>query len=448
MEGSAGAAAGGPPPPQTSPSQRLFSNLGPDLRHVPGSTAGAAALVAGTTVGAGILALPAITAPAGFLPSLAGLGGAWGFAVASGLLLAETNINTLCELGRGGASIRAMADRTLGSAGANAAGGAYAFLHASLLVAYTSRAGAVLADASGGALPYPAGAALFVATIGAVCAFFSPAALDAANGAAVAAVVGTFLALCAAAVSAGGPPSAAALFSPAAQHWDALLPAAPVLALAFVFQNVVPVIVTQLEGDKGKVRAAIVFGTALPFALFVCWEAVCLGQGGDGTGGAGGSVAAAGLSGGGGADPLAALRSLSPATAPLIDAFSLLAVGTSAIGFTLALTDFVGEAVGVPPRSVVPYAATLLPPLAGALAAPGIFFGALNAAGTYGVLVLFGLLPAAMAAVERRGAELGQAPAGTVRLLGGGVGGLVAVGGVAAAVILGETVRAVSGGGG
>ena len=41
---------------------RLFSNLNDrTLRHEPGSVLGAAALVAGTTVGAGILALPYAT---------------------------------------------------------------------------------------------------------------------------------------------------------------------------------------------------------------------------------------------------------------------------------------------------------------------------------------------------------------------------------------------------
>lgn len=41
--------------------RRLFSNLNKDLRHEPGTTAGAAVLVSLTTVGAGILALPAVT---------------------------------------------------------------------------------------------------------------------------------------------------------------------------------------------------------------------------------------------------------------------------------------------------------------------------------------------------------------------------------------------------
>ena len=67
--------------PPTRPS-RLFSNLNPSsLEHEPGSVLGAAALVAGTTVGAGILALPAVTAQSGFAASSAALVGGWLFSV-------------------------------------------------------------------------------------------------------------------------------------------------------------------------------------------------------------------------------------------------------------------------------------------------------------------------------------------------------------------------------
>ena len=46
----------------TSSGQRLFSNLDPKtFAHQPGSVWGATLMVAGTTVGAGILALPAVT---------------------------------------------------------------------------------------------------------------------------------------------------------------------------------------------------------------------------------------------------------------------------------------------------------------------------------------------------------------------------------------------------
>ena len=51
------------------------------------SDASAAALIAGTTVGAGVLALPAATAGAGFAASTGVLCGSWVFMAAAGLLV-------------------------------------------------------------------------------------------------------------------------------------------------------------------------------------------------------------------------------------------------------------------------------------------------------------------------------------------------------------------------
>ena len=53
------------------------------------SDASAAALIAGTTVGAGVLALPAATAGAGFAASTGVLCGSWVFMAAAGLLVAD-----------------------------------------------------------------------------------------------------------------------------------------------------------------------------------------------------------------------------------------------------------------------------------------------------------------------------------------------------------------------
>ncbi|VAH26869.1 unnamed protein product [Triticum turgidum subsp. durum] len=58
--------------PGSSPPQleRLFSNVNQaTMKHEPGSITGSVFLVAGTTVGAGILAIPAVTQEAGFLAS-------------------------------------------------------------------------------------------------------------------------------------------------------------------------------------------------------------------------------------------------------------------------------------------------------------------------------------------------------------------------------------------
>jgi tyrosine-specific transport protein len=52
-------------------------------------------------------------------------------------------------------------------------------------------------------------------------------------------------------------------------------------------------------------------------------------------------------------------------------------------------------------RAPVPFAVTLLPPLVLAVSYPDVFFNALEFAGVFGVLVLFGVLPGAMAWVSR-----------------------------------------------
>ena len=232
------------------------------------------------------------------------------------------------------------------------------------------------------------------------------------------------------------------------------------------------------EGDATKVRTAIVGGTLLPLLMFLAWDAVSLGGSGSGSGLGGASV-----------DPVAALSASSPLAAPMVATFSLLALVTSFFGFVLGLTDFLADALpterakeemekekqdekrggglrsllplnpGGRARAPVPYALTLLPPLAGAVAFPGAFLSALSAAGTYGVMAIFGVLPAAVAGVARRrrreAAEEGgrgkasssssSSSTSSPMLVPGGDLVLYAVGGIAAAVIVNETVSRVMG---
>ena len=92
------------PPPRKLPRPRLIRAL-PD--EAPGTVLGSAALVAGTTVGAGILALPAKTLAAGLAPTATLLVGGWVFMAATGLLIAEVDLNTACVLDRDAVSISA-----------------------------------------------------------------------------------------------------------------------------------------------------------------------------------------------------------------------------------------------------------------------------------------------------------------------------------------------------
>ncbi|CAL5354055.1 unnamed protein product [Camellia sinensis] len=86
--------------------ERLFSDLNQaTLKREPGSLSSAILLVSGTTVGAGILAIPAVTQESGFLASAVTCIVCWVFMVVTGLLIAEVNVKTMCELGSGGVSL-------------------------------------------------------------------------------------------------------------------------------------------------------------------------------------------------------------------------------------------------------------------------------------------------------------------------------------------------------
>ncbi|QDZ19422.1 tyrosine-specific transport protein [Chloropicon primus] len=402
--------------------QRLFSNLDVEtLQHQPGSVLGSVSLVAGTTVGAGILALPAVTAGTGYLPSSAVILGCWAYSCVTGLLLAEVNLFLMCELGRGGVSMLSMAEDTFGGPGRILAGTTYVFLHYSLLVAYISRGGELI---SGIADFSPALASVaFGSLLGVTIYASNPSVLDRVNTALVGGVVLSFFGILAVAF---GKFDASQL-----GHADVgrVMSCVPVVALSFVFHNIVPTVTSSLEGDRRKITTAIVAGTTIPLVMFLLWNAAILGYNLDGSDAADGSIL----------DPLKVLEE-DATVGTYIMSFSLLAVATSFIGFVLGLVDFIADGLNMPvnTKSLVPFSLTLVPPALFAVVYPDAFLSALEYAGTYGVLALFGVLPAAMAWKIRERKDLGVADVPS--LVPGGVPMLVVVGGAALGVITQQTL--------
>ncbi|GAB4855936.1 hypothetical protein Ancab_024576 [Ancistrocladus abbreviatus] len=305
--------------------ERLFSNLNQvTLKREPGSLSSAIFLVAGTTVGAGILAIPAVTQEAGFLASAVACIVCWVFMVVTGLLIAEVNINTMCELGSGGGSLVSMAKRTLGTTGVQFTCWSYIFIHYALLVAYVARSSDILTNYLH--IPLWESATIFSLVFGGICYFGSQRFIGAVNGVLVLGIIISFISLV---VVASGD-----------LHWEALLKAnfeavplsIPIIALSFVYQNVVPVLCTNLEGNPSKVRIAIVLGTAIPLVLFLVWNAVVLGTISNPDTGVEKII-----------DPLQQLRSSSGIVGPIVEGFSLLAIATSYIGFVLGLADFLAD---------------------------------------------------------------------------------------------------------
>ena len=137
--------------------ERLFSTLdweemqtSSKVQYKEPSVTNAIVLVAGTTVGAGILALPAVTQSAGFVPSTVALTFSWMYMAATGLFIAEVACRTMAATGKRATSLQSMASSSIGAVGANLSSAAFVFLHMALLVAYCSRGGELLTTLSRG----------------------------------------------------------------------------------------------------------------------------------------------------------------------------------------------------------------------------------------------------------------------------------------------------------
>lgn len=372
-----------------APPTRLWTNVEPwedgsaarRLRRRPGSTAAAIALVAGTTLGAGMLALPVALRDAGFVPSTAVIAACWAFFSATGLCVLEVNLGTTCELGRGGGvSVNAMTRRTLGESGVRVATASYAFIHYALLVAYVQKIGQLATEtatdvpggASGASVAYAAAMSLFLY-------FATPEKIEKFNSVLFVGVLGTFLPLLALAASSETTSIDNLL---AVSDWSKTPATIPIIAVAFVYHQVIPVVATSLEGDKERATTAVLAGTAIPALMFILWNAAVLG-----------SVPPDATSMG---DPIAALEAASPATAALVRAFEFFAVSTSFLGFGWGLADFIADSMEMDASDARPWITALAPPVVFALTRPDVFLQALDGAGAFGVLVVFGMLPPAM----------------------------------------------------
>ena len=409
---------------------RLFSNLvldGGRLTHQPGSILGSTALVAGTTVGAGILALPAVTLPSGVIPSTVLLIAVWLYALVSGLLIAEVSLSAMRSLGRESLGLLPMIESTLGLAGARIAGGAYLFLHYALLVAYIAQGGEILVSAAEQLfdvqnVPAWVGTTSFTLVFGGIMYFGRERLVEKLNSAFVAIVIASFLGLLL--FGFGQVKGSGLLF----QNWSSLPNAVPVMLVALFYHNVIPVVALQLEGDARLIRSSIFVGSAIPLIMFLAWNAVVLG-----------SVSPAlvqGVSNGRNVfDPLQILRDNGTGEwlGALVSVFSEFAIVTSFIGFVYGLLDLFKSISFVAPNELSlrkAYSLILFPPMSMSAVNPSIFFTALDYAGTFSISVLGGIIPALMSWKQRQSNSEHQP------LVGGGKVTLIVMIGVASAVIV------------
>ena len=130
-----------------------------------GSTTDAAAILAGTAIGGGFLALPSVTSPLGFAPSVVALSGMWLLLALAGIAYAEATARAL-DGNEGGppASVFSITRLTFGGAASTACSLAFLAQMIAVITAQCVKAAQFLEVTAG--LPYLLGCALPSLAIG------------------------------------------------------------------------------------------------------------------------------------------------------------------------------------------------------------------------------------------------------------------------------------------
>lgn len=357
---------------------------------------GGVLLVAGTSIGAGMLALPVVTGEGGFFPAICSYLVCWMFMAATGLLILE-----LCLRMPPGANLVSLARTYLGRPGEIAAWGLYLFLFYSLSVAYLSGAGGLLQAWIGTSLPHWGGIFLFFA-LSAPFVYVGAKAVDRLNTGLMAGLLSSYFVFVVAALP------HVELAPLAKADWGKSLTALPIIFTSFSYQGIIPTLTSYLQRDARRLRLSILLGTGITFLIYVLWEFLILGV-----------VPVEGEMGLAQAKVLG-LTAVAPLRVYVAHAwvamigqfFAFFAIATSFLGVTLGLADFLADGLKIAKKGAGRLQIALLtfaPPLVVALFYPALFLKALGFAGGIGCSLLLGLLPVLMTYVaryQRKNAEM------------------------------------------
>lgn len=236
------------------------------------SAIGSTFIVAGTALGAGMLAMPVATAGIGFWTALAMLFGLWLVMSYTALLLVEVYQYNDADTGLG-----SLAQQYLGRTGQWLARLAMPFLMYSLVAAYLVGGGDMITLSVSKVFGFQLAGWLGIlafAVIGGSVVCLGTGSVDRVNRMLFAIKV-VFLALM------------LVLLLPHVEQVNLLampvrealiLSAIPVVFTSFGFHGSVPSIVSYMQGDTRKLRLIFVAGSAIPLLIYVLWQLATLGS--------------------------------------------------------------------------------------------------------------------------------------------------------------------------
>lgn len=353
-----------------------------------GKFIGGILLIVGTCVGAGILALPATTAPAGFLSSSLLLILCWLMMTTSALLILEVSLWFPID-----AHMLSMAKRTLGVWGQALAWFTYLVLLYALLSAYIAGGSDIftaLLKFYHISLPHTF-ATLSFTFILSIVVYGGTRCIDYVNRGLMLIKLSA-LAVLLICVLQHVKLNFLMLYHPQ-KLWSGIL----VMICSFGFSTIVPSLKIYFHGDVKQLRRIVLLGSLIPLILYILWDLAILGS----LPSTGPNSLAAVLHAGAVASSLMILLQdilHNTFINQISRLFTSVCVATSFLGVSLCLVDFLADGFSIKKKGVgrlIVYLFTFLPPILIVLFEPHIFVLALNYAGTL-TLILLAVLPVLM----------------------------------------------------
>lgn len=226
-------------------------------------------LVSGTSIGAGMLALPVISSFAGFIPSFFLLAITWVFLFVTSLLLLDVNLAFPGEV-----NLITMAGKTLGFWGKAICWITYLLLLYSLTAAYIAGSSPLFIEAfqyaTGVTLPHWLGPFPLLILFG-LFVYMGTGPVDWVNRLLMFGLILTYFLLV------GLLPSHIELTLLKHVDTTAMWIAIPVLITSYGFHIIIPTLTTYLNHDKKRLRLALFIGSLIPFLVYTFWEFLILG---------------------------------------------------------------------------------------------------------------------------------------------------------------------------
>lgn len=344
-------------------------------------------MVAGTTIGAAMLALPISTGLAGLVPSIVLMFTYWLYMTYTAFLFLELSLAFPHDV-----NLISIAKHTLGKWGEVASWIVYLFLLYALTTAYIAGSGPIMIDGikaiTGFSLPSWLGPFPLLGIFGWFI-YQGTKSVDYANRLLMVGLVVTYCILVAWLM-----PHVDSSFLKQF-NWKYLSIASSIIATSFGFHIIIPTLTSYLNRDEGLLKKVIWIGSGIPLLVYTIWEILALGIIPlEGTSG----IIQGYIHGENGAELIAQILENSEVRI-VACFFSFFAIVTSFLGVSLSLSDFLADGLNIKKtrtgRAFL-FLLAFIPPLAFTLTDPRAFLSALEYAGAFGVVILLGLFPALM----------------------------------------------------